>query len=312
MFDTINLKLTADEVTGCNLLEIVPPCLDDVAEHTKNGDVWLSGYLGNLAVYLNKWECKVGKGSLCKWWLGNNIEVMNRKDTKQAVEALSDTLHLPMERARVTRLDIGGNLIVKHSTSTYFDRLGQLRYYTRLSEPTGLYYSQKCTKLCFYDKVAEQRSHKAQIPELYYGKNLLRYEQRYESRIAARLKVNEVRAESLYDEQFYANLVQRWRDTYFAIKKIHNTQTNFAMIKGKKQLYKAAVLLWITTLGGKIEALRQIEVAQMNKELNYSQAQDLRQAIAAATEVDGLLVTESDVITELDEKIREAARVYTR
>ncbi len=54
---------------------------------------------------------------------------------------MSDTLHLPMDKATVTRLDVARNLIVQHLVDVYFNHLGALKYARRLVEPSGLYYS---------------------------------------------------------------------------------------------------------------------------------------------------------------------------
>ena len=51
-------------------------------------------------------------------------------------------------------------------------------------------------------KTREQKSNREPIPELYEGRNVLRYEQRYTNRIASQLKVNEVTGAMLYDEAF--------------------------------------------------------------------------------------------------------------
>ena len=79
-------------------------------------------------------------GSLCKYYLGDNFQTLGRGDTKQAIEMLSDTLHLPLHKATVTRIDIAQNYIVKHPTSVYFNHLGNCMFNERLVQPDGLYY----------------------------------------------------------------------------------------------------------------------------------------------------------------------------
>ncbi|MDZ7936354.1 MAG: phage/plasmid replication protein [Emticicia sp.] len=53
------------------------------------------------------------KGSLSKWFLGDNIQTLTRGDMKRATEKLSDTLHLPMSKAKVGRIDLAKNLLMK-------------------------------------------------------------------------------------------------------------------------------------------------------------------------------------------------------
>ena len=45
--------------------------------------------------------------------LESNFKTLGHAETKKAIEQLSDTLHLPIEKAIVTRLDIAQNFIVK-------------------------------------------------------------------------------------------------------------------------------------------------------------------------------------------------------
>ena len=111
MYDTIFARLTQGEVQGVDFLAETPCYLDNVAEHTYSDGVVVTGDVGNLKVTLNHFQVKVRDGSLCKWYLGSNFKTMGRKDTQMAIERLSDTLHLPIEKAIITRIDVAQNLI---------------------------------------------------------------------------------------------------------------------------------------------------------------------------------------------------------
>lgn len=229
MYDTINFKLSVEDVPEVDFLQEVPCYLDEatIGFHNFNGEQAVTGNVGGLKVSINRYQIKVKDGSLCKWHLGNNFKTMGRGDTQRAIEQLSDTLHLPMDKATITRIDVAQNIIVKHPIMVYLNHLGVLRYAKRLQEPDGLYYCRSGERLCFYDKNREQRAKGEAIPELYKGRNVLRYEQRYTRRLATQLKVNEVRAALLYDEAFYVALIQRWRDTYKEINKVNDITLNF-------------------------------------------------------------------------------------
>ena len=142
-----------------------------------------------------------------------------------------------MSKATVTRLDIAQNFITRHPPEVYINHLGILKYATRLQEPNGVYYSQTGGRLCFYDKNREQKSNREPVPELYEGRNVLRYEQRYTNRIASQLKVGEVTGAMLYDEAFYIDILNRWKDTYKAIQKINDVSLNFQAMKSKPVSY---------------------------------------------------------------------------
>ena len=311
MFDSVNFRLTRSDYNGADFLSEMPCYITDVSEHHFNdGVVVVTGYLGNLKVSCNEYQIKVKDGSLCKWYLGDNLQTMGRKDTERAVEKLSDLLHLPMDKAQVTRIDVSQNFIMKHPPSVYLQHLGGLKGAARLEEPNTLYYRKQDCGLCFYDKAREQKAKKETLPELYEGRNVLRYEQRYTGRLAKHLGVSEVRASMLYNEAFYINLLNRWRDDYKAIQKINDVQLNFNCMRNKKDLNRMGLLSLVERVGGLNAMMNQITEAQQQGKLNRKQAFDLRQAIKEACEVKDGLVVENEAIAELNKKVVEAVRFY--
>lgn len=310
MYDSINFKLLQAEAGGVDFLEEIPCYLDNVGQHNYNGDVVITGELSGLKVSLNQYQMKVKDGSLCKWYLGDNFKTMGRGDTQRAIEKLSDSLHLPMSKATVTRIDVAQNFILKHPPEVYINHLGLLKYATRLQEPSGLYYQQTGGRLCFYDKVKEQRNHREPIPDLYDGRNVLRYEQRYTNRIASQLGVQAVTGALLYDEAFYMTLLDRWKVTYRTIQKINDISLNFKAMKTKQQLYKMGVLSLIEEAGGLLPMYEQINEAQKRGELTKKQAYDLRQAVQDASQIREGLTVPNEAIQELDKKVSEAVKFY--
>ena len=311
MYDSVFFKLTQAEYSGADFLAETACYLEDVAEHQfSDGLVALTGSIGGLKVSLNRFQVKVRDGSFCKWYLGDNYQTMGRSDTERAIEKLSDTLHLPMSKAVVTRLDVAQNFICKHSPEVYLGHLGMLKYAKRLEEPSGVYYSQADGRLCFYDKNKEQRAKREDVPELYQGKNCLRYEQRYTKHLARRLNVPEVTGGLLFDENFYINLLNRWRDTYKAIDKINDITLNFQAMRTKQELYKMGVLSLIEQAGGQVQMIDQINEAQKQGHLTKKQAFDLRQAVKDASKIKEGLTVPNEAIKELDKKVMEAVRYY--
>jgi hypothetical protein len=310
MYDSINFKLLQAEAGGVDFLEEIPCYLDNVGQHNYSGDVVVTGELSGLKVSLNRYQIKVKDGSLCKWYLGDNFKTMGRGDTQRAMEKLSDSLHLPMDKATVTRIDVAQNFILKHPPEVYINHLGLLKFATRLQEPSGLYYQQTGGRLCFYDKVKEQRNHREPIPDLYEGRNVLRYEQRYTNRVASQLGVQTVTGALLYDEAFYMGLLDKWKTTYKAIQKINDISLNFEAMKTKQQLYKMGVLSLIEQAGGVLQMYEQINEAQKRGELTKKQAYDLRQAVNEASQIREGLTVPNEAIKELDKKVSEAVKFY--
>lgn len=310
MYDTVFLRLTQAEVGSVNFLEKIPCFLEDVGEHYYSGFPFITGNLNGLKVTANRYQLKVKDGSLCKYLLGDNFQTMGRGDTQRAIEKLSDTLHLPMSKAVVTRMDIAQNFIVKHPPQVYLNHLGALRYASRLQEPSGLYYSLNGGRLCFYDKNKEQKSKREEIPDLYNGRNVLRYERRYTQRIAAKFGVPEVTGAMLYNEAFYIEAMKRWETDYGSIQKINDITLNFQAMKTKQVLYKMGILSLTEQAGGQVEMINQINEAQQRGELTKKQAYDLRVAVNEACQLKEGLTAPNEAIQELDKKVAEAVRFY--
>lgn len=308
-YDTINFRLTKDE-SDTDFLTETRRYLQNVGEHCfAGGNTVFTGDLNGYKVSVNGYQVKVKDCSLCKWYLGDNFKEMTRGDTKQAVEKLSDLLHLPMYKAAVTRLDFALNIITKHPTDVYFGHFGTLNHYKRLVQPYGVYYCQNTEKFVLYDKVKEQRKAGVVIPELYQNRNVLRIEQRYLNRIGDRLKTA-VKGETLYNETFYNSLLYRWRDTYNGITKINDVTLNFSVMKTKKDLNRLGILALIERFGGQVEFLALITEAQKRGILSKKQAYDLRTAVNEAMKTNERITEPNEVITELDGKVKRAVRFY--
>jgi hypothetical protein len=310
MFDTVNFRITQDEAGGVDFLSEVPCFLDDIGEHYYNGVPCITGNLGGLKVVASPHQLKVKDGSLGKFYLGDNYKTMERGDVERAIEKLSDELHVPMQQAVVTRLDIAQNFIMMYPPEVYLNHLGALKYATRLMEPNGLYYSLNERRLAFYDKNREQKNKREPIPELYQNKNVLRYEQRYMKRVPKWLNVSEVNGATLYNERFYMGIISRWRDAYEQIEKVKDISINFQAMRGKQELYKMGVLALTQMAGGQNAILEQLAEAQKQGHLTKKQAYDIRQTIKEACHNNEGLTVPNEAIEELSRKIKEAAKFF--
>ena len=81
------------------------------------------------------------------------------------------------------------------------------------------------------------------------------------------------------------------------------------MIKTKKDQANQAILFYVTQRGGELPVINEIREAYKKGELTKKQAHDLRQQVEEACKSD-MLTSSSDVILELDKKVKEAARFY--
>lgn len=222
MYDSINFWLDRSEAFN---FDDVANKLDSARETTDRttGETWAVGNLSNLRATVSMAGVSI-KGSLAKFYFPNNTYTLNRHQVKEAVEMLSDNLSLPMQKARITRLDVSTNFIMKRPTPQYFEMLGDCRYYNRV-QATGntLYYHLRgmdCKRsMCFYDKAREMIKNKESLPDVYAGANLLRYESRWCTRLPQQFKEPHVLGVSLYDGKFYRKVIKYWADNYFSIQK---------------------------------------------------------------------------------------------
>ncbi|NQU51763.1 MAG: hypothetical protein HQ522_04420 [Bacteroidetes bacterium] len=60
------------------------------------------------------------------------------------------------------------------------------------------------------------------LTEIIQGRNTLRVELRFRNRLREQLNRPSITAGLLYDETFYRELVERWKDEYFSIQKINS------------------------------------------------------------------------------------------
>lgn len=310
MYDSVNFRLPQAVASGVSFMEEIPCYLTNVGEHNYNGNIVITGELNGLKVVVNNYQMKVKDGSLCKWYLGNNFNTMNRRDTQMAVEKLSDVLHLPMSKAIITRIDIAQNFIMKYPCDVYLSHLGTLKQAARIEQPSSLYYQQASSTLCFYDKIKEQKKHHDAIPELFRDRNVLRYEQRYIGRLSKQLEVEEITGALLYDEVFYMGLIDRWQNKYRSINKVNDISLNFEAMGTRQQFYKMGVVALIEKAGGVVAMLDQISEAQKMGKMTKQQAYNIRKAIEAATAEEAAMTTPNEAIAELNKKIKQAVKLY--
>ena len=163
-------------------------------------------------------------GSLSKYLYPNNIYPLDRHSTAEAVEKLSDSLHLNISDAKITGLEFGTQFVMKHKPEDYLRKLGDMPRLQRYHFEVGtLYYKprgkQQPKVFAFYDKKADAAVKGMTLPDGFSDANLLKYEMRYNQRLPQQLGVPEVTASTLSEKEFYRQMVKRYQDCYFSISK---------------------------------------------------------------------------------------------
>ena len=308
--DTISIKLGIEHIGNIDLLATIPNYLQDVSEHFyEGGNTAITGRLKNLKVVVTSQAISVKNGSLTKWYLGNNLGILSRGDIERAFNQLSDTLHVPINKADVKHFDFGKNIALAHPVSLYLNYLGSNGKYTRLEQKTALNYKITGRELCIYDKLAEMKSRGDTPPPLYHNSNMFRYEKRYLQGIAKYFNRASVTVATLYDEHFYKGLIEDWHKDYVNIQKQKTLKIDMDMVTTKEQMKMLGVLALVQMQGGKLAAFENIKERQTKKDLSKKQAYDLKELINQSLNLK-LQTKQSDLIIELDSKMKEAVKYF--
>jgi hypothetical protein len=306
MFDTLSIILPKDKAPGTDFLEQIPQHLTSVTSTGRNQQGnYITGFIDSLKVSITDSRIKVSD-SFCKYYLASNLKTLSRGDTRRAIQKLSDSIHLDMNRANVTRLDVAKNLIMKHDPGIYFPHLGELQYYKRLSQNAGLYYHNGKRQLVFYNKIKEQQAKRKPIPELYQHRHVLRIELRFLRQMKKQFNQFEVTAGHLHEEKFYFELVARWKNEYQQIQKVNSKLQKMKPTTSSKDFIQALATMAIMDLG-QPALLNIIQQWQETGELTRKQAYDLRSKIKEISKAT-TKEQKNDLIQELDKKVKEASR----
>lgn len=308
-YDNLNMSLKKENYLGTDFIKTVPQYLTKVSNSGVNqfGE-YVTGYLDSLKVSISESRVNIYDCSICKYFLGDNFKTLSKGDTKKVIEKISDTLHLPFHVANITRIDFAKNMIMQFDEKIYYPYLGEAQYYNRLPQNNGLYYNNQLRQLVFYGKEYEQRIKRQIIPELYKGRNVLRFEMRFIKGLKKQLNQPEIIASLLYNEAFYSSLTNRWKNEYLAIQKINSKLINMKPTGSKKELAENLALYTIIELG-QPQVLNSVKEWQESGKISKKQAYDLRTFIKhlSNTPIDE---KGNDLINELNKKVKEAARYW--
>lgn len=274
----------------------------------QTGEVKTFGSLEGLKVSIFVGGLSV-VGSLPKYLYGSNVYPLDRHTTAQAVEKLSDTLHLQVKAASVTGLEFGTNFLMRYQVPEYLAKLGNMPRLSRYHfEPSTLYYKgtgkQQPKVFAFYDKMADAAAKGIEYPKDLKGANLLKYEMRLNGRLSQQLGVPEVTASTLYQTPFYRMMVKRYQSSYFSISKLNQIKTDvMSEIKTVSDAFNVFVARLIsqtdqTQIGGFLDELKEASVFGDRK--NYTRLKNKIQEVATKANI----TVSDELMRELDNEIR--------
>ncbi|MHC1774013.1 MAG: phage/plasmid replication protein [Lentimicrobium sp.] len=308
MYDTVNFWLPIYKA-GCFDTSKLLQHLSDITQHQKtDGQVYLSGSFYNYKVVISGQGISL-KGSLAKYFLPDNFHTLTRSDSARAIQKMTDELCLPIDQAKVSRIDFSQNFLMDYEPEAYYSFLGECLYYNRLPQPKSLYYSNGLRQKLFYNKIAEGKAKGLILPDVWNGQNVLRYELRFTSRLPKQFKLQEITASTLTDEKFYMGLFDRWQAEYDAINKLHSINFNLSDMNSPKDFWKQINLIAVNMIG-QDKIMQEIENLRHQKAFAkpeyYSR---LKREIKELCKTPNL-TTSSDLVAELDHKIKITKQYY--
>lgn len=219
MYDSVNMILSGESITNIDVLSEVPCNLYNL-EQRDNGDyIYYTGHLKNLYVIVKSFRVTI-RGSLAKYYFGNNFQVLTMQYTKLAIEKLSSELNIPLHNAKVTKIHFGINIITEFKPSSYYPYLGDCNHFERIPYKNSLYYHNMNREIVFYDKALEAKEKKIQIPKEWKGLNVLRMELKYLKKVEVLNEGNPIYAFNLYEETFYTKIKENIKSAYNSIYQI--------------------------------------------------------------------------------------------
>lgn len=308
MYDSVNLWLPIENAGSIDLDKTLQN-LSDITEHSKNdGHFYVSGMLKNYKVNVSGQGVSL-QGSLAKYFLPDNFHTLTRSDSCRALEMMADELYLPIQKAKVSRIDFAQNFLMDYEPEAYYNFLGESQYYKRLPQDKSLYYSNGLRQKVFYNKITEGKAKRLSLPDVWSGQNVLRYEIRFTSRLPKQFNQEEITANSLSDEKFYMAIFDKWLAEYESINKLHSINFNLSDMNSPKDFWKQINLMAINMIGQdkimqEIENLRHQRA--FDKPEYYSRLKKEVKELCKTPE----MTSQSDLVAELDRKIKAAKRYY--
>lgn len=309
MLDTVHSFLRVERAGKVDLSALLPGLLSHVTEHDRGGNRYVTGYLDNLRVFANREGVSV-KGSLSTYANGSPFGTLTRQGVEEGFERLSDSLHLPMQRAKIGRVDVAKSLLVTHSPNAYYPYLGECPRYKRLVQPQSLYYQSGQRTQHFYDKIAWSKTERLPLPDVWKGRNVLRYEVRFMRHLPKQFNQPEVTAALLYQERFYMGLLDCWVGEFERIRKERLVDFDLSTMRNTKDFDRQIYLLGLQSLGGEGAALDLIDRARQQGVFeNRTQLKRLRDRIKEISQTPALTAS-SPLVEELERKIKTVQQAY--
>lgn len=271
----------------------------------KHQDYSFTGFLRNMYVRLY-YNQMIITGSLNRYYMGSNVHEFTLKEIRTAIEDLSSTLNIDMRTAQVFRLDLALNLKMDHPVESYLDAFIRGR-------PTGRYqkaeyaeetvsFMNKRRTVQFYDKLAEMKQRKEDIPLELQDLYLLRCEVQFKNRLKAQFK-KKITLDMLGQNNFFREALNWYENEMLETR----MQRQYKLLKpvNVKSFKDYLALKGLISLGGEEVGVKMIKKAKKEGNLNKMQSYRLIEQIRKLANLPHM-TTENDLAQEFKTKLKLA------
>ncbi len=283
------------------------------------------------------------RGSLCKYYYGDNLQTLKYKDVLKAIIRLKCDTGLPVHLFNISRIDVSDNIFTNYPVTQYLriiegiDRFEE-EHYSSKGVFTGKYFHQSSKTVLLYDKYEECKYRKRAFdkknfnngifkhinsntdvdPKLteYFvqnSKKVFRYEFRLRRNLKKQLALSELQLRDLARRSVFKKLVRIW------VKNFLRLQTNCKVNKLPENVTSARMLLdlllraGVEYMGGYFLVLKMIR--QHRKAGIITSVQQTRLIKKLKNVMSSIRLEECDSINDFQEvksKILEAALSHLR
>ena len=311
MNDTANFNLSMDRIGSFDINHIllkIPDLMTTI--HKIDDTVTYKGHIGgNYRIVLNEKGVKL-YGSLPKYFNSHNFDSLNITDTKRAIEKLSDDLLLPVAKSKVSRLDIiPQNIITTYQPQNYYPYFTTSKYFQKIVHQKSIEYRNHKKSKILYDKTAQAKSKRENIPTHWTNKNLLRYELRLMNRLPTQFNMQEVKASDLYSEKFQILCLNKWHEEFKSINTLNTISNNMDNIKNPSDVMQYIAFMGLSSMGYE-NALKFVDFLKEKETMSNKEAYSRTKAKIKQLAKSKNITEQSELITELNVKVDEIKKNY--
>jgi hypothetical protein len=305
-YDTVNFKLSSQYFCDSDL-DKMKYKLDKVKENDSSVYGYsVTGKCNEANIHMNGNRLIIDKTSLPKVIKGSNHLPITLEDTRLYVESISDSLHLPMDKADVTKIHFCHDYQTEDLPMRYMSTFSDFPSANKWTLDNGVYFKQNNKEQHYYDKVVELKKQHYKGLDI-EGINLLRAENQFNKRINKSFPKYDMRATALWNPEFYNYQVKLLTGNYFKINKRRKEFMKLNPPETVKDYFKMLEMIGASVVGEsdlKLLVEDWFKKGQIDYYIKYRILKGIKERYDFR-EYDSI-----DLLLELDEKVRQSAKDY--